>query len=154
MSWAYGSAPLSQAWTISNSVDSTMTNFTVKTCGNYLLSPVMTSINGYSPVSIVTDGSLTSTVGNPSSITLTSPKMNGDFNVLLYATDTVGYTITGDPTRYYVTPLYFYVKVVITGVPTGVPTCTPAFTQTSQPESPVNYTVYPVSSTLTTTATI
>jgi hypothetical protein len=83
MSWAYGNAPLSQAWTISNSVDSTMTNFTVKTCGNYLLSPVMTSINGYSPVSIVTDGSLTSTVGNPSSITLTSPKLNGTFNVLL-----------------------------------------------------------------------
>ena len=41
-------------------------------------------------------------------------------------------------------------KVVIT----GVPTCTPVFTRTTQPESPVNYTIYPVGSTFTTNAAI
>jgi hypothetical protein len=32
--------------------------------------------------------------------------------------------------------------------------CTPVFTQTTQPESPVDYTVEPVSTTFTTTAAI
>ena len=42
----------------------------------------------------------------------------------------------------------------MTVVITGVPTCIPAFTQTTQPESPVNYTIYPVGSTFTTNAAI
>ena len=50
--------------------------------------------------------------------------------------------MTGDTTIYYVTPLYFYVTVVIS--------CTPAFTLTTKPESPFIYRISPVSSTLTT----
>ena len=83
MNWAHGSPPVNQAWTISNSVSDLMTNYQVKTCGNHKLSPVTTNINGYTPVSIVTSGSLISTVGNPSSITLTNSNVNGTFNVLL-----------------------------------------------------------------------
>jgi hypothetical protein len=60
-----------------------MTNYIVQSCGDFLLSPVTTSINNYTPVSIVTDGSLTSTGSDPSSITLTDPTVNGTFDVLL-----------------------------------------------------------------------
>jgi hypothetical protein len=82
MNFAYGSAPISLAWTISNSL-SGMTNYLVQSCGDFLLSPVTASINGYNPVRIVTNGFLTSTVGDPSSITLTDPTVNGTFDVLL-----------------------------------------------------------------------
>lgn len=85
-----------------------MTNFTVKTCGDYKLSPVTTSINGYTPVSIVTDGFLVSGAAK-NEITLTGSNVTGTFNVLVQVTDPVGYFISPDPTRYYVTPLYFYV---------------------------------------------
>ncbi len=82
MNWAYGSAPLSKTWTISNSVSTALTNFTVKTCGDYKLSPVTTSINGYTPVSIVTGGFLVSATAKDT-ITLTNPNVNGTFNVLV-----------------------------------------------------------------------
>jgi hypothetical protein len=82
MNWAYGSAPVTLTWTITNTLNG-MTNYHVQSCGDFLLSPVTTSINGYTPVSIVIDGFLNSTVGDPSSITLTNPTVNGTFDVLL-----------------------------------------------------------------------
>jgi hypothetical protein len=82
MNWAHGNAPFSKTWTISNSVSASLTNFAVKTCGDYKLSPVTTSINGYTPVSIVTDGFLVSGALK-NEITLTDPKVNGNFHVLV-----------------------------------------------------------------------
>jgi hypothetical protein len=82
MNWAHGSAPLSNSWTISNSVSTTSTNFAVNTCGDYKLSPVTTSINGYTPVSIVTDGFLVSGALK-NEITLTGSNVNGNFHVLV-----------------------------------------------------------------------
>jgi hypothetical protein len=82
MNWANGSAPLSKTWTISNSVSTALTNFTVKTCGDYKLSPVTTSINGYIPVSIVTDGFLVSGAAKDT-ITLTGSNVIGNFKVLV-----------------------------------------------------------------------
>ncbi len=106
INWQVGSPPLTQTWTISNSASNaysstnysnlldpngplsystgTYPSFTTN-CGNFLLGPVTTSINGYTPVSIVNDGFITSTPGDPSSITVTSSDhtINGTFNVLL-----------------------------------------------------------------------
>ena len=79
-----------------------------------MLGPVTTNINGYTPVSIVTAGFVTSTVGNPSSITLTNLTIVGTFDVLLQITNPSGYNIIGDATLYNATPLYFYIKVVVT----------------------------------------
>ena len=59
-----------------------MTNYLVQSCGDFLLSPVTTSINGYTPVSIVTDGFLVSGAAN-NAITLTNSNVNGTFNVLV-----------------------------------------------------------------------
>jgi hypothetical protein len=83
--WQVSNPPANQAWIISNSISSAMSNYTVKTCGNFLLSPVTTSVNSYTPVSIVTAGFITSTVGNTSSITVASTDhtINGTFKVLL-----------------------------------------------------------------------
>jgi hypothetical protein len=97
INWSFGNSPASLAWTIRKSL-SGLTNFVNTSCGNFLLSPVTTSINGYTPVSIVTAGFLASTFSNPSSITLTNPNENGTFNVLLQVTNPSGYTITGDAT--------------------------------------------------------
>ena len=106
ISWQVGSPSATQTWTISNSISNayssdnysnlldpdgplpyktgTYPSFT-SNCGDFLLSPVTTIINGYTPVSIVTAGFITSTPGNPSSITVTSTDhtINGTFNVLL-----------------------------------------------------------------------
>jgi hypothetical protein len=57
-------------------------------------------------------------------------------------TNPSGYTITGDLTLYKATPLYFYVKLVIT--------CTPSYTLATRPETPFDYNLFPVSSTATT----
>jgi len=60
-----------------------MTNFSMKTCGDFLLSPVTTSIEGYTPGSIVNGGFIASTVGNKSSITVTGDNtILGTHNVL------------------------------------------------------------------------
>ena len=59
-----------------------MTNYLVQSCGDFLLSPVTTSINGYTPVSIVTDGFLVSGAAK-NAITLTNSNVNGTFNVLV-----------------------------------------------------------------------
>jgi hypothetical protein len=83
MNWAGGDPPVSLGWMISSSVSSGMSNYSVKSCGNFLLSPVTMNVNGYTQSPIVSDGSLASTFGDPSSITLTNPTINGTFNVLL-----------------------------------------------------------------------
>ena len=75
-----------------------MTNFLPQNCGNYLLSPVTTSINGYTPVSIVTGVFLVSTPGSPNSVTLTNPTISGVYKTLLQVTNPSGYNITGDST--------------------------------------------------------
>jgi hypothetical protein len=113
INWLVGDPPVNLAWTITNSLSGT--TFPNKNCGDFLLGPVTTSINGYTPVSIVTAGFITSTIGNPSSITLTvtDPMICGTFNVLLHITNPSGYSIIGDTTLYFATPLYFYVQVVI-----------------------------------------
>ena len=86
-----------------------MTNFLPQNCGNYLLSPVTTSINGYTPVSIVTDGSLTSTPGNPDSITLTNPMRSGTYNVLLQVKNPSGYYIpTSDGSKQFISKSDFH----------------------------------------------
>ena len=108
MNLASGDPPVNLAWTIHNDLEF-LTNYVDTSCGDYLLSPVTTNINGYTPVSIVVDGFLTSTVGNPSSITLTDTNVSGTFNVLLQITNPSGYTILGDATIYNATPLYFYI---------------------------------------------
>jgi hypothetical protein len=60
-----------------------MTNFVVKTCGDFLLSPVIRSIEGYTPGRIVSGGFITSTEGNKSSITVTGDNtILGTHNVL------------------------------------------------------------------------
>ena len=108
MTWASGDPPVSLAWTINNDLTG-LTNYVSTACGDYLLSPVTTTINGYTPVSIVVDGSLISTPGNPNSITLTDPIVSGTFAVLLQITNPAGYTVLGDATLYHATPLYFYI---------------------------------------------
>ena len=108
MTWASGDPPVSLAWTINNDLTG-LTNYDNTACGDFLLSPVTTTINGYTPVSIVVDGSLTSTPGNPNSITLTDPNVSDTFAVLLQITNPTGYTILGDATLYHATPLYFYI---------------------------------------------
>jgi hypothetical protein len=118
-----GDLPVNLAWTINTSLD--RTTFLNKDCGDFLLSPVTTSVNGYNPASIVTGGFITSTVGNPSSITFTGPGVGGTFDVLLQVTNPSGYYILNDTTKYYATPLFFYVKVVVdcvTGNSITVPT--------------------------------
>ena len=106
ISWQVGGLSATQTWTISNSISNaysstsysnlldasgplsystgTYPSFTTN-CGNFLLGPVTTSINGYTPVSIVNAGFITSTPGDPSSITVTSTDhtINGTFKVLL-----------------------------------------------------------------------
>jgi hypothetical protein len=111
INWRVGDPSVNLAWTITKSLDGT--TFPNKNCGDFLLSPVTTSINGYNPVSIVTDGFITSTFGNPSSITFTNPNVFGTFDVLLHVTNPSGYYILNDTTKYHATPLYFYVKVVM-----------------------------------------
>jgi hypothetical protein len=55
----------------------------MKNCGDFLLSPVTTSIEDYTPGSIVSGGFITSTVGNKSSITVTGDNtILGTHNVL------------------------------------------------------------------------
>lgn len=98
-----------------------MTNYVNTDCGDFLISPVTTTVNGYTPVSLVTDGYLTSTVGNPSQITLTGSNVNGTFDVLVQITNPSGYTILGDSTLYQATPLYFYIKVTTTVLPPPPP---------------------------------
>ena len=112
INWKLGDQPVSLAWTITNSLSGT--KFPNKNCGDFLLGPVTTSINGYTPASIVTLGFITSTIGNPSSITLTDLTIVGTFDVMLQITNPSGYTILGDTTSYHATPLYFYIKVVVT----------------------------------------
>ena len=91
-----------------------------------MLSPVKTAVNGYTPVSIVTDNLLVSYPGNPDTIILNDATENGTFDVLLEVKSTQKYTLPPDyNSEYEVIQLYFYVKVVITGV------CTPNFTLTS-----------------------
>ena len=63
MTSSAGNAPVNLAWTIKNSLDGT--TFLNKNCGDFLLSPVITIVNGYSPVAPVTAGFITSTAGNP-----------------------------------------------------------------------------------------
>ena len=113
LSWTTGETSKSLAWTITTSLTG-MTSYLPNNCGDYLLSPVTTSINGYTPVSIVTDGSLTSTPGNPDSITLTNPIRSGTYDVLLQVKNPSGYYIPGDSRKYYATPIYFYFQVVVT----------------------------------------
>ena len=80
------------SWKINRSIDSFfMTNFLPQNCGNYLLSPVTTSINGYTPVSIVTDSFLVSTPGSPNSVTLTNPTVTGVYLTLLQLKNPSGY---------------------------------------------------------------
>ena len=115
LNWVTGMSSVVLDWSMSSSVRSDyMTNFLPHNCGDYLLSPVTTIINGYTPVSIVTGGFLVSTPGSPNSVTLTNPSVSGVYKTLLQFTNPSGYKITGDSTKYYATPLYFYVKVVVT----------------------------------------
>ena len=61
INWQIGDPPVNLAWTISNSLAGT--GF-LNNCGDLLLSPVTTTVNGYSPVTPVTAGFITSTTGN------------------------------------------------------------------------------------------
>ena len=110
INWQIGDPPVSLAWTIFNSLDGS--TFPNTNCGDFLLSPVTTIINGYTPAIA---GFITSTVGNPSSITLTVTDLtiSGTFDVLLQITNPSGYNILGDTSLYIATPLYFYIKVII-----------------------------------------
>ena len=91
-----------------------------------MLSPVKTAVNGYTPVSIVTDNLLVSDPGSPDSIKLDSATENGTFDVLLEVKSTQKYTIPNDNSEYESIQLYFYVRVVISKVG-----CIPNFTLTS-----------------------
>jgi len=83
INWKVGDSPAYEAWTIGNSVSSELTSFDMKSCGDFLLSPVTTSIEGYTPSRIVSGGFITSTVNNKSSITVTGDNtILGTHNVL------------------------------------------------------------------------
>lgn len=63
MTSSAGNPPGNLAWTITNSLAGT--TFPNKTCGDFLLSPVIEPVNGYSQAAPVAAGFITSTVGNP-----------------------------------------------------------------------------------------
>jgi hypothetical protein len=96
-------------------------------CGaSYLISPVKTTIHGYTPVSIVTNDQLVSFTDHQGSIILDNATENGTFDVLLEVKSTQKYTIPNDNSEYESIQLYFYVRVVISKVG-----CIPNFTLTS-----------------------
>ena len=84
LNWVTGMSSVVLDWSMSSSIRSDyMTNFLPRNCGDYLLSPVTTSINGYTPVGIVTGGFLVSTPSTKNSVTLTPPTVSGVYKTLL-----------------------------------------------------------------------
>jgi hypothetical protein len=65
MTSSYGNPPVNLAWTIINSLTDTTFPDPNKNCGDFLLSPVIEPVNGYSQAAPVAAGFITSTVGNP-----------------------------------------------------------------------------------------